>query len=210
MFWWDNASTDNTTKYIESLNLNLYKKVNLKNDGIVIPRIKLYEEIKKENFDYLLEIHADMVFPHKWIDEVFSIEDNRSIIIMPTIINTNKIISKQQINDLSEKYKENRIIECSRQVHPWLVKLNMLNLVGGYYDKRYHPMRLEDADLVWRVMKNGYKIKATRNSVVCHYGGKTRNKAKIKGVSNKVFEKKFKISNEEFKAKFHEHPIIVL
>lgn len=210
LFWWDNNSNYDLTDYVKELNVPIEIIVSKENDGIVIPRIKLFEKIKKENFDYLLEIHADMVFTEKWSEEVFKLDDGNTAIMMPTIINSKSRFSIEQIEEFSKKYKKDNIIECARQVHPWIIKLNLLESVGGYYYDIYAPMRLEDDDLVFRVLKNGYKIRATENSIVCHYGQSTRKSVGIRGTSNKIFFNKNGITINELIKKFDKHPVIKL
>lgn len=177
LFAWDNNSTDETCKFIESLKNEKELIKSNTNKGIVIPRIKLYEKIKKENFDFLLELHTDMLFPKNWINKLFEVDNENAAILQPHILVTNKIMNvadlEMVIHDLFEEKTYTRCL----QVHPWLVKMSMISKVGGYYDPIYSPQRCEDDDLVWRILSKGYEIVSTKKSWVLHYGGVTRHKA---------------------------------
>lgn len=174
LFCVDNNSTDETRKYLESINLEKKLIYNDTNEGIVIPRIKLHEEIKKENFDFLLELHADMVFPKKWINKLFSLDEDDVGILQPNIINATKIFSVEDLEEYIIKNGNRKVYDRCRQVHPWLIKLNKLDQIGGYYDKEFSPHECEDDDLVYRFLKNNLKIKTICDSIVVHYGGVTR------------------------------------
>ena len=153
--------------------------------------VKHIFQLKKENYDFLLEIHADMLFPKAWIDYLFDIDDEDTIVLEPHIVHPPGIWDNKQLEDHVSNYfgrivvgsgivgdggvDENKIYTKCRQVHPWLVKLDMLDLVGGYYDPIFEPQRCEDDDFTWRILEGGYNIKSTAKSWVLHYGGGTRN-----------------------------------
>jgi hypothetical protein len=61
---------------LESQTIDKWIYSSEKNDGIVISRIRIYEEIKKDDFDFLLELHSDMLFPKNWSAQLFEIFDN--------------------------------------------------------------------------------------------------------------------------------------
>ena len=176
---WDNNSTDETKDFIKSLDVNKTliesKPEEMPDYNIVLPRIKLYEMIKKENYDFLLEVHADMLFPKVWIDYLFDIDDEDTIVLEPHIVVPSSTWDNKKLEEYIANHSKDRIYTKCRQVHPWLVKLDMLDLVGGYYDPIFAPQRCEDEDLVWRILQSEYNIKSTAKSWVLHYGGKTRN-----------------------------------
>lgn len=175
------------------------------------------EKILEEKYDLTLEIHADMLFPSIFISDLISELDNDTAIVEPYILNNpNKILSNEELEKLVLKYKENIVIENVRQVHPWLLNNKIINKIG-YYDINYSPCDCEDDDLIYNIMKNNYKIKATKKSVVAHYGGLTRfnlkNENKI--LTHNTFQKNleyFKNKNgitvNDMVKKFKLHPII--
>jgi len=212
LFAWDNNSTDETREFLNSLNVE--KKITEYNDnlGIVIPRIKLYEQMKEEGCDFLLEIHADMLFPKFWITELLKIDDKKAIILEPHILQTNRKIDLQTVESKIKSLREEKVYKKCLQVHPWLVKIDMLEKIGGYYDDIYSPQRCEDDDLVWRILSNGYEIRSTKNSWVFHYGGVTRHRVLgSAGYDHKQkLCKKFGIEFEQIKNLTEIHPAVQL
>ena len=145
----------------------------IENQGIVNPRIHLFEEIKSQKYDYLLEIHSDMLFPSDWFEELMSIMDEEVFIVQPFIYQPpkDKILTTFDCTKLQIYTKPKKIYHKCRQVHPWLINLKLIERVGGYYDCIFSPHIFEDDDLVLRAFNNGYDIKSTNKSIVIHYGG---------------------------------------
>lgn len=209
LFCYDNASEQGMKDYLNSLNINKHIFSSETNDGIVIPRIKNYENIKNEDFDFLLELHSDMIFPKIWIDPLFNIFDEQTGILEPHIYIPNKrIISAEEFEQIVENLRTNVIYSKCRQNHPWLINLKILDLIDGYYDPAYSPHECEDDDLVYRVLKNNFKIKTTGQSWVVHYGGMIRHYLLPSCLSEHVayFVAKNKISFEDFVKMFDNHP----
>ncbi len=75
---------------IENWDFQNYIYRSEKNDGIVNPRIHLFKQIMQEGYDYLLEIHADMLFPKLWITELMELIDEETLIVQPFIYQPNK------------------------------------------------------------------------------------------------------------------------
>jgi GT2 family glycosyltransferase len=205
----DNGSNDLMKDYIK--NLPFEKNVTLldKNLGIVIPRIKVYNEIIKEDFDFLLELHPDMLFPKLWLNELLKIDEDNALILEPHIYQPKKIILIENLEKKIDELYYNVIYNKCRQTHPWLIKLKLVNKIGGYYDKIFSPQQFEDDDFVYRTIKNGYFIKSTGMSWVCHYGGLTRNRVlpSYKNEHLKLFEEKHNILFTDMLKMFEYHPI---
>lgn len=146
------------------------------NQGIVKPRIHLYEEMKAQNYDYLLEIHSDMLFPIDWFEELMKIMDEEVFIVQPFIYQPpqDEILTTFDCTKFKIYDKPQQTYHNCRQVHPYLINLKLIEKVGGYYDSKFSPYVFEDDDLVLRAIKNGYDLKSTNKSVVIHYGGVTR------------------------------------
>ena len=75
----------------------------------------------------------------------------------------------------------------------------------------FHPQNCEDDDFIYNVIKNGYKTIATKESIVVHYGGKTRNFINLPdNLSHNfnLFKIKNKISVQEMVNMFTLHPVI--
>lgn len=177
-FVYDNASAYSWEDIYE-LNEWKFPQYNyraMENQGIVKPRIHLFEEIKSQNYDYLLEIHSDMLFPSDWFEELMSIMGEEVFIVQPFIYQPpkDKILTNFDCTKLKIYNNPKKIYHKCRQVHPWLINLNLIERVGGYYDCIFSPYIFEDDDLVLRAFNNGYDIKSTNKSIVIHYGGVTR------------------------------------
>ena len=171
LFICDNGSNTDFVEYISNIEINKYIIFNSNNEGIVIPRIKIFNEIIKEDFDFLLELHSDMLFPEKWLAELLKIDEDNVAILEPHIFHPSRIVSLKEFNDMIVNKYHSVIYEKCKQVHPWLIKIKHINAVGGYYDANYSPQQCEDDDFVYRVIMGGFKIKSTGLSWVCHYGG---------------------------------------
>jgi GT2 family glycosyltransferase len=174
IFCVDNASRDNVCEFIQFLGAPLWLKQNATNEGIVVPRIEIMEQILREGYDYTLEIHADMLFPQVWLAPLIAAMDDHTGITMPFILNNNtKILQVAELETLVKRFATDGIVENVRQVHPWLLNNKVVAEVG-YYDAQFSPQNCEDDDFIYRVGAAGYKTKAVRSSVVAHYGGITR------------------------------------
>lgn len=211
LFCYDNNSNEPMKEYIRSLNIDKWIYSSSTNDGIVIPRIKIYEEIMKENFDFLLEIHSDMIFPKVWLEPLFEIFDSETAIIEPHIYQpTNKTISLEEFEIKLPKLINENVYDKCRQTHPWLINLKIMDKIGGYYDPMFSPHECEDDDLVYRIITNGLKIKSIGKSWVVHYGGVIRHKLLSTTLSKHLsyFEQKHKISVNEMIKLFQIHPAV--
>lgn len=209
-FCYDNNSNQILKDILEGYKINKWIHYSNTNDGIVIPRIKVYEQILKENFDLLLEIHTDMIFPKEWINPLLELLDEDTGILEPHIYSPKRgnSITIEQFENLLPKLKYDKTYNKCRQIHPWIVKLSILDKIGGYYDANYSPHECEDDDLVYRILKNGFKIKSTGKSWVVHYG------AMVRGILPRClpehiayFESKNKISFKDFLDMFEYHPV---
>jgi len=141
LFVCDNNSNENMTKYLSELCVEKYIIFNSTNEGIVIPRIKVFNEIIKENFHFLLEIHSDMVFPKVWLKPLLNIDDEETIILEPHILLPRNIININYLENKIKEKKYQKIYNKCRQVHPWLIKLKHVDEIGGYYDDNFSPQQ---------------------------------------------------------------------
>jgi len=211
LFCYDNNSNQPMKEYLNSLNIDKWIHSSQSNDGIVLPRIRIYEEIIKENYDFLLEIHSDMVFPKKWLEPLFEIFDSETVILEPHIYQpTNRLISLDEFETKLPRLLNDNVYDKCRQTHPWLVNLNLVDAIGGYYDPMFSPHECEDDDFVYRIIKNNLKIKSTGKSWVVHYGGAIRHKLLPSSLSKHVayFEEKHKITIHEMIKMFQIHPSV--
>lgn len=210
LFCYDNNSNQNVKNIINSLPINKWVYSSNRNDGIVVPRIKIYEELSKENFDFLLEIHSDMIFPKIWIGKLLEIFEENVGILQPHIYVPRSlgVISLEFFEQKLPSLLNNIIYDRCRQNHPWLINTKIIDKVGGYYDKIFSPHECEDDDFIYRVLKNGYKVRSTGLSWVVHYGGSIRHSLLPSNLhkNKKLFEEKNNIKFDDFVKIFEIHP----
>lgn len=147
------------------------------NKGIVIPRIKLFNEIKNtwsDSLDYMLEIHDDMLFPSKWLNTLLEAKHDDYKILMPVIYYNYPMFENPDklLYQIKHRIETGERLDCV-QVHPCLYEFSAL-LELGYYDKRFSPQISEDDDLYYRFIKKGYHSVTCLNSIVFHGIQKTR------------------------------------
>jgi hypothetical protein len=215
LFHYDNNSKDKGNNYINSLNIPTSQFISNENKGIVIPRIEVYNNIVEEGgFDFLLEIHPDMLFPEVWLEPLLKIDNPQTLILQPHIYTRRKFMTLDEFEKyIKDNTKDEIIYNKCRQVHPWLIKLDLVNSIGGYYDTIFSPQRYEDDDFVYRVLKNNYLIRSTNKSNVYHQGEATRHKLlgnKGADHGNKFLKKHGLKSKQTFIEMFEIHPAIRL
>lgn len=185
LFLWVNESDDRTkweqitAKYKEFMNITLSLVPD--NIGIVKPRIILFNQIKRLNFDYLLEIHDDMLFPDFWFTPLidsFKIKSEvlgfNPVLVMPFIYADFEMnLDQESINMLCAKYRNNNFYTNTMPNHPWLISMGALKQYG-YYDPEFSPQICEDDDLYFRFILAGEYTVTNRQSVVMHKKGYTR------------------------------------
>jgi glycosyltransferase involved in cell wall biosynthesis len=210
IFYIDNASTDGTYEYVQSIDCEKWIKRNTTNQGICIPRIEIMNRILEDSeITYTLEIHADMLFPSKWLAPLLAEFDDNTAIVMPFILNSPECeISLEQLEVLVRKHYSHDKFELVRQVHPWLLNNSIIRKIG-YYDAIFSPQNCEDDDLMFNIIKNQYKLKTTKESIVCHYGGKTRSHLPSNIMESLAkFENKNGMTVDDFAKKFTIHGCI--
>ena len=201
IFVYDNFSNKETQKIYEKYKL---KKVFLssKNDGIVLPRIFLMQEILKKDFDYVLEIHNDMIFSNNFFKPLVENFCNETCITMPFMIQGEKNPYPKKVEDVNfnNSYKfinKEKVLLNTYPVHPWLLSINCIKKIN-YYDEKFSPARNEDIDFFYRVKKAKLKTKLVNNSLVYHYGGFTRYKEGCGAMNEHIFLKKHNVSVKDF------------
>lgn len=194
LFLWVNESDnrvfweDLTYKYKEFMFVTLFLVP--ENIGIVKPRIILYNEMIRsgKNFDYLLEIHDDMLFPSQWFEGIertfnyrWSTKGRKPAIVMPFIYTDFEMNESQESIDFKclSNVSKDIVYKNLVQNHPWVIDFKKLKYYG-YYDPEFHPQICEDDDLYFRlILKDEFTI-TTKESVVMHKKELTRfNKLKM-------------------------------
>lgn len=153
---------------------NIFRSPDNENIGIVLSRIAIMNEILKQKFDYMLELHNDMIFCPNWFEELIKVREDKVGILCPYIFQSFHMDwTQQQMEEKCSQYREEKIDDNVIQTHPWLVNMNLVKEIG-YYDPKYSPEQCEDDDFMYRAIKANWKTRATKMSWVGHIGGATR------------------------------------
>jgi GT2 family glycosyltransferase len=181
----ENGSDMNGFRLIHEL-LNKYEKQlgenqtivynqSYKSLGIVFARnCTIYRLLAIEPFDYLLELHNDMVFPKVWFKPLIDfLEKNEDYaIVSPNIIN-NDIVKFTEVKD--EHFKNAKVTGPTTFIanHPDLIRMSALEEVG-IYDEKLLFQNWEEVQLWYRLDKAGYKTGMIPDSIVYHEKAATR------------------------------------
>lgn len=198
LFIWVNECTDREdwdkflSKYSEYMDILVYSTS--VNGAIVKPRIILFNRMLERyhngsyKFDYLLEIHDDMLFPSEWfegIERTFNYNRSPSgrkpAIVMPFIYTDFEMDESQESIDFKclSNVSKDVVYKNLVQNHPWVIDFKKLKYYG-YYDPEFHPQICEDDDLYFRLILKGEFTITTKESVVMHKKELTRfNKLKM-------------------------------
>ena len=155
--------------------------------GIVIPRIRIMEWAMTFNFDFLLEMHDDMLFPRKWFQPLLTHMGPNVAITMPAIVRCfDSSADDDDVEAVREKIEQLRqrgMQVCTNGLinHPWLVNISAIRRTG-YYLERWHPSDGEDEEFSARirVMFAPLQILGVGTSVVGHHVSATRKTTPIR------------------------------
>lgn len=187
----DNASTDNSVKFIEENFPNVKTIQHKINKGFA----KGYNDaLKHINADVYCLLNSDVEVTQNWLKPVLDIfqKEPNTAIIQPKILDYNRkdyfeyagaaggFIDKYgypycrgRIFDTIEKdsgqYKNASIFWASGAC--LFIKSEVFNRLNGF-DENYFA-HFEEIDLCWRAFNEGYTIKYVNNSTVYHVGGAT-------------------------------------
>ena len=207
VFCHENCTTGYAKRILDELNIINYVSESTSNDGVTIPRIKLMDEILKEDFDVFIEIHDDMIFVKNWfkdIVELFNVNPNYHV-LMPMVVMIDSM--DQTPEDIEQKIKTQNldtsiIVENHIQMHPWIIDIPFIRKYG-YYDNKFVPAGAEDDDYLFSSIKNGSIPVASYKSRVGHKYGFTRNTSGMLYCEyNKIFQEKHGMTIQQFKDKY--------
>lgn len=178
----DNASTDDTQKYLSSLE---HVKIisNKINKGYPAA---INQGLRSAVGEYVVLLNNDILATPNWLEGLIEVAESEDKIglVGPAI----NIVSGLQL-DQEAKYKDaNSAIEYSRKIRTnrrfaWmecprvafvctLIKRKILNTIGGL-DERFTPGNYEDDDYCLRTLLAGYKIVIAWDTFIHHYGSKS-------------------------------------
>lgn len=161
-----------------------------RNLGIVLPRIRIMQEVLKEEqagstqYDWLLEVHDDMLFPRSWFKELICHDKPDVAILMPMRL-SQKFSNTSELEYACEQAKSDVVSSQAHPNHPWLLRLDAVRQVG-YYDSWLSPWEFEDTEFYYFVCAlTPWKCIVVGQSVVVHPGSGTWAK---KGACNKLVD----------------------
>lgn len=174
------------------------------NLGIFSPRVRIWERVMADGFDYLVELHDDMSFPKVWLNELLLPMSREVAYTHPFMVTKYSPLNQSwtelcKVADRFGVWYADVTRESCHATHPWVLNLPVMKAVG-YYDESYSPQYFGDFDLEARIDAAGLKTLAVQSSWVGHYrtltrldlgeGNKERNKA--------LFHSKFNESVQQF------------
>lgn len=182
----DNASSDNTIEYLNSLS---EKEVRIKrvqnNENLGFP-IAVNQGIKKAKGNFILIANNDIVLTNNWLERMIEVaESDPKIGIVGPISNS---VSGVQIDtnanyksiDEMHRYAKKVSKESKGQVFEFprvaflctLIKRDVIEKIGGL-DERFSPGNFEDDDFCLRAQIAGYKTVIAKDVFIHHYGSKS-------------------------------------
>jgi hypothetical protein len=187
IFYWCNMLDSIAALHMRAFNGTQTVEVENKlgtNQGIVVPRIEVMQAILRHpiRFEHILEMHDDMYFLPVWFQDLIKFDGPHVGVLMPFIFNGFVLESDAlkavhvlkrdgQPEESIPILREKKVLyEFCIQVHPWLLKREMVEEIG-YYDARYAPHQVEDDDFLFRLISGGWRAYAVRASWVVHRGG---------------------------------------
>ncbi|MBI4734442.1 MAG: glycosyltransferase family 2 protein, partial [Rubrobacteridae bacterium] len=177
----DNASTDQTPKYINDIAGAVIIK-NKSNNGYVKA---VNKGIKKATGDYVLLLDNDTIVTTSWLDNMIECIDSEPTIgiVGPY---TNHSNNSQLINvsyKTVEQLQETAVKFSKQDKSSWfeindlskfcmLVKREVIDNIG-FLDEEFFPGFYADRDFCKRAQAAGYRLKCAGNVLVHHFGGRT-------------------------------------
>jgi hypothetical protein len=145
LFYFDNGSREDAVATVARVwgDCDLFETT--EPAGLVQPRIDLYQRAYSDRFDWLLEIHNDMLFPSVWfaplVNHLASPAENDIAVVMPAVINGERP-TLAELDAICHGARQNGVIRNTAHVLPWLINMHAIRPCD-YYDPIFHPMRCE-------------------------------------------------------------------
>ena len=182
----DNASTDKTKEYLESISTNSKDVKVIFNDLNLGFPAAVNQGIQAAKGRYILIANNDIVFTEGWLERLIEVAESDSKIgIVGPISNEVSGVQKDKVacyktidemhlyaKQVKEKNK-NSILQFPRVAFLCtLIKREVFDKIGGL-DERFTPGNFEDDDFCLRAQLADYKTVIAQDVFIHHYGSKS-------------------------------------
>jgi len=181
----DNASNDETIKYLMSLTANKNVKVIFNKRNLGFP-VAVNQGIQIAHGQFILIANNDIVFTEGWLERIMEIaESDTEIGIVGPV--SNEVSGAQKDPNanyksleemhkyalqVNEKYK-NEMLPFPRVAFLCtLIKKELIDKIGGL-DERFTPGNYEDDDFCLRAQLAGFNTIIAKDVFIHHYGSKS-------------------------------------
>ncbi|MDP3446198.1 MAG: glycosyltransferase, partial [Ignavibacteria bacterium] len=206
----DNASTDETEKYLEEISLlNEKIKVIKNNFNLGFPSA-VNQGIKEAKGKYINIVNNDIVLTEGWLERLIEVAESDSRIGLVGPISNEvsglqkdenaKYNSIEEMHEYAAKVKEQNHGEvfnfpriaflCT------LIKKEVIEKIGGL-DERFTPGNYEDDDFCLRAQLAGFKTVIAKDVFIHHYGSKS-----FKADGENKYAERLEINKQKFIGKW--------
>ena len=198
----DNASTDGTREYLESVKAshnNITLILNEENVGYSKGNNQGIKAILDKDYEYIGLLNNDIMFTPNWLKDTLSIfEKDKQLGMVSPRIQKHKSINKQNYLSKYKNYLKKFKGDFSYSLAPLFccvfVKKEVIEKIG-LMDENYTPAFWEDQDYIFRTFYAGYSLARSNLSFVFHNHSQTS-----KSVPSEIFKR-----NEKYF--FNKHPL---
>ncbi len=212
----DNASNDDTVKYLKDLEKSDNKvKVIFNNENLGFPK-GVNQALRIAEGNYFLIANNDIIVTENWLERMIQVsESNPQIGLVGPISNAVsgvQIDKEAKYNSIDEMHKyaasikeknKNQTFEFPRVAFLCtLIKKEVVDKIGGL-DERFSPGNFEDDDFCLRAQLAGYKTVIAKDVFIHHFGSKSFTADGIKKyeerleINKKIFIEKWGADPEE-------------
>ena len=182
----NNASTDGTKKYLESLSDEKFNLVIINNDeNFGFPKA-VNQGLSISEGAYIIVANNDIVFTKGWLDKMIGVAESETKIgivgTMSNLANGIQMDKKIKYRTIKEMHKYAEIISKKNDDEYLntpridflcaLIKKEVVDKIGGL-DERYSPGNYDDDDYCLRSNIAGFKTVVAQNVFIHHHGSKT-------------------------------------
>lgn len=182
----NNASTDGTKQYLESLsNERFIIQIITNEENLGFPKA-VNQGLSTSECQYIVVANNDIVFTKGWLDKMIKVAESETKIgmvgSMSNLANGLQMDKKIKYKTMNEMHKYAEVLSKKSDGEYFntpridflcaLIKKEVLDEVGGL-DERYSLGNFDDDDYCLRSNIAGYKTVVAKNVFIHHYGSKT-------------------------------------